>query len=80
MRAKPNDMTPVVDLTREKGTGPSRTRRPIYVDLLAPCNNACPAGEHFEAWLRRGASWKVSRRLGDPEFWQTVPQAPVPVG
>jgi formate dehydrogenase beta subunit len=51
MRAKPNDMTPVVDLTREKGTGPSRTRRPIYVDLLPPCNNACPAGEHFEAWL-----------------------------
>jgi NADPH-dependent glutamate synthase beta subunit-like oxidoreductase len=44
-------MTPVVDLTREKGTGPSRTRRPIYVDLLPPCNNACPAGENIQAWL-----------------------------
>jgi NADPH-dependent glutamate synthase beta subunit-like oxidoreductase len=51
MRAKPNDMTPVVDLTREKGTGPIRTRRPIYVDLLPPCNNACPAGENIQAWL-----------------------------
>jgi hypothetical protein len=35
------DMTPVVDLTRKKGTGAERTRRPIYVDLLPPCNNAC---------------------------------------
>ena len=51
MRAKPNDMTPVVELTREKGTGPRRTRRPIYVDLLPPCNNACPAGENIQAWL-----------------------------
>jgi NADPH-dependent glutamate synthase beta subunit-like oxidoreductase len=44
-------MTPVVDLTREKGTGPVRTRRPVYVDLLPPCNNACPAGEDVQAWL-----------------------------
>src|SRR5271166_1755897 len=42
---------PVVDLTREKGTGPFRTRRPVYVDLLPPCNNACPAGENIQAWL-----------------------------
>ena len=28
-----SDMTPVVDLIREKGTGPVRTRRPVYVDL-----------------------------------------------
>jgi NADPH-dependent glutamate synthase beta subunit-like oxidoreductase len=45
------DMTPVVDLTREKGTGPIRVRRPIYVDLLPPCNKACPAGENIQAWL-----------------------------
>jgi formate dehydrogenase beta subunit len=49
--AKPSDMTPVVDLTREKGTGPVRVRRPIYVDLLPPCNHACPAGENIQAWL-----------------------------
>ncbi len=45
------DMTPVIDLTRETGTGPVRTRRPEYVDLLPPCNTACPAGENIQAWL-----------------------------
>ncbi|HTU53878.1 MAG TPA: NAD(P)-binding protein [Acetobacteraceae bacterium] len=45
------DMTPIMDLTREKGTGPVRVRRPIYVDLLPPCNHACPAGENIQAWL-----------------------------
>ena len=51
MLRNPSDMTRVVDLTREKGTGPARTRRPLYVDLLPPCNNACPAGENIQAWL-----------------------------
>jgi len=45
------DITPSVDLTGEKGAGPFRTRRPVYVDLLPPCNNACPAGENIQAWL-----------------------------
>jgi len=49
--AKPGDMTPWLDLTRAKGTGPIRSRRPIYVDLLPPCNSACPAGENIQAWL-----------------------------
>jgi NADPH-dependent glutamate synthase beta subunit-like oxidoreductase len=48
---KRSDMTPVVDLTHEMGAGPVRTRRPVYVDLLPPCNNACPAGENIQAWL-----------------------------
>src|SRR5579875_2197458 len=58
-------MTAVVDLTREKGTGPFRTRRPIYVDLLPPCNDACPAGENVQAWLalaqagKYRAAWEV---------------------
>jgi NADPH-dependent glutamate synthase beta subunit-like oxidoreductase len=45
------DFTPVIDLTREKGTGAVRVQRPIYVDLLPPCNSACPAGEDIQAWL-----------------------------
>ena len=45
------DLTPVVDLTLESGTGPFRTRRPVYVDLLPPCNHACPAGENIQGWL-----------------------------
>lgn len=48
---RPRDLTSVVDLTRDKGTGPFRTRRPVYVDLLPPCNHACPAGEDIQAWL-----------------------------
>jgi len=44
-------MTPLVDLTANLGTGPRRTRRPSYVDLLPPCNHACPAGENIQAWL-----------------------------
>ena len=48
---KSKDMTPTVDLTRGKGTGPVRYQRPTYVDLLPPCNNACPAGENIQGWL-----------------------------
>lgn len=34
-------------------TGPTRSRRPVYVDLLPPCNAGCPAGENIQAWLAR---------------------------
>jgi NADPH-dependent glutamate synthase beta subunit-like oxidoreductase len=51
MGIKPTDMTPVIDFDRHHGTGPFRTRRPLYVDLLPPCNHACPAGENVQAWL-----------------------------
>ena len=30
---------------------PIRERRPVYVDLLPPCNAGCPAGENIQAWL-----------------------------
>ena len=45
------DLTKVVNLTRRKGTGPVRVQRPVYVDSLPPCNEACPAGENIQAWL-----------------------------
>jgi len=32
-------------------TGSWRTERPVYVDLLPPCNHACPAGENIQQWL-----------------------------
>ncbi len=51
MITRPPDVTPVIDLLAERGTGPTRTRRPVYVDLLPPCNTACPAGENIQAWL-----------------------------
>ncbi len=46
------DLTPLPDLLHgAPAAGPVRTRRPVYVDLLPPCNNACPAGENIQAWL-----------------------------
>lgn len=32
-------------------TGSWRTERPLYLDRLPPCNNACPAGENIQKWL-----------------------------
>ena len=62
---KRTDMTRTLDLTAEPGTGPIRTRKPVYRDLLPPCNNACPAGEDVQAWLalaqagRYRAAWET---------------------
>jgi 2-oxoacid:acceptor oxidoreductase delta subunit (pyruvate/2-ketoisovalerate family) len=47
-------------------TGSWRTSRPVYVDRLPPCNNACPAGENIQAWLFHAES-------GDYEkAWRTL--------
>lgn len=65
---KRSDMTPLVDLTHELGVGPIRSRRPVYVDLLPPCNYACPAGENIQAWLALAqagnyrAAWEMLTR------------------
>ena len=32
-------------------TGSWRTLKPVYLDRLPPCNNACPAGEDIQGWL-----------------------------
>jgi NADPH-dependent glutamate synthase beta subunit-like oxidoreductase len=46
------DITPLPDLVHSGSlAGPVRTQRPIYVDLLPPCNHACPAGENIQGWL-----------------------------
>lgn len=37
-------------------TGSWRTERPVYVDRLPPCNNACPAGENIQTWLYHAES------------------------
>jgi NADPH-dependent glutamate synthase beta subunit-like oxidoreductase len=50
--ARERDLTPLPDLVHDGPfAGPVRTRRPVYVDLLPPCNNACPAGEDIQGWL-----------------------------
>ena len=46
------DFTAPADLLRPpSGAGPVRSRRPVYLDLLPPCNQGCPAGENIQAWL-----------------------------
>ena len=51
MSLAPKDLTPVYKETIGKGAGARRWQRPVYVDLLPPCNHACPAGENIQAWL-----------------------------
>ena len=46
-----SDLTRLPDLRQKPEHGPVRSRRPIYQDLLPPCNNACPAGEPVQGWL-----------------------------
>jgi NADPH-dependent glutamate synthase beta subunit-like oxidoreductase len=49
---EPRDLTPLPDLVHvHERAGPLRSRRPLYVDLLPPCNAGCPAGENIQAWL-----------------------------
>ncbi len=46
------DLTTQTDLQQHgTGTGPTRTKKPVYVDFFPPCNNACPAGENIQSWL-----------------------------
>ena len=51
--ADTHDITALPDLASTAGrVGPVRSRMPVYVDLLPPCNNACPAGENIQEYLR----------------------------
>jgi NADPH-dependent glutamate synthase beta subunit-like oxidoreductase len=46
------DITPLPDLEHGRSrTGPVRHARPVYVDLLPPCNAGCPAGENIQGWM-----------------------------
>lgn len=48
---KPFAITLDVGSSLANKTGSWRTERPVYVDRLPPCNNACPAGENVQKWL-----------------------------
>jgi NADPH-dependent glutamate synthase beta subunit-like oxidoreductase len=68
------DVTRLPDLLHGRShTGPVRERRPVYVDLLPPCNAGCPAGENIQAWL---SHTKAGRH---EEAWrQLVADNPLP--
>jgi NADPH-dependent glutamate synthase beta subunit-like oxidoreductase len=42
-------------------TGNWRTMRPIYIDHLPPCNQACPAGENIQGWLYEAEEGKYEQ-------------------
>jgi 2-oxoacid:acceptor oxidoreductase delta subunit (pyruvate/2-ketoisovalerate family) len=48
---KPFAITLDVGSSLANRTGSWRTARPVYLDRLPPCNNACPAGENIQGWL-----------------------------
>lgn len=59
------DLAPLASLgSGKRRAGPVRTQKPVYVDLLPPCNAGCPAGENIQAWLshakagRHEAAWR----------------------
>jgi NADPH-dependent glutamate synthase beta subunit-like oxidoreductase len=66
MSEKRHDMTRPSDLMHQQLSGPQRTQRPRYVDLLPPCNQACPAGENIQAWLTQAEKGNFF------EAWQTL--------
>lgn len=41
-------------------------QRPVYEDILPPCNNACPAGENIQAWLAHCQGGRFQ------EAWETI--------
>jgi NADPH-dependent glutamate synthase beta subunit-like oxidoreductase len=66
MPSERRDLTSPPDLSLKHQTGPARTTRPIYVDLLPPCNHACPAGENIQAWLAHAQAGRLR------EAWETI--------
>ena len=60
------DLTAPPDLAHERRTGPQRMQRPLYVDILPPCNHACPAGEDIQGWLALAQAGRLH------EAWQLL--------
>jgi 2-oxoacid:acceptor oxidoreductase delta subunit (pyruvate/2-ketoisovalerate family) len=56
MNKRPFAITLDVGSSRSNHTGSWRVERPVYVDRLPPCNNACPAGENIQGWLYEAES------------------------
>jgi len=63
----PPDVTALPDLLHgHSRSGPVRQSRPVYVDLLPPCNAGCPAGENIQAWLAHAMAGRHE------EAWRTL--------
>jgi 2-oxoacid:acceptor oxidoreductase delta subunit (pyruvate/2-ketoisovalerate family) len=51
MTSLPFAITLDVGSSHANHTGSWRVERPVYVDRMPPCNDACPAGENIQRWL-----------------------------
>ncbi len=49
--SKPFAITLNIGSSLANHTGSWRSERPVYVNRMPPCNNACPAGEDVQGWL-----------------------------
>ncbi len=56
MMERPFAITLDVGSSRANHTGSWRVERPVYVDRMPPCNDACPAGENIQGWLYEAES------------------------
>ncbi len=65
MTERPFGITLEVGSSLANKTGSWRVERPVYVDRLPPCNDACPAGENIQGWLYQAeegayeAAWRT---------------------
>ena len=65
MTSRPFGITLAVGSSRANHTGAWRTERPVYVDRMPPCNDACGAGENVQRWLAQAeesdyeAAWRA---------------------
>ena len=67
MAGPERDLTPLAPLGLGRTrSGPVRQQRPVYLDLLPPCNAGCPAGENIQAWLA------LVEDGHDEEAWRTL--------
>ena len=61
---KPFAITLDVGSSLANKTGSWRTERPVYIDRMPPCAQACPAGENIQLWLYKAedggyeSSWR----------------------
>ena len=71
MNKLPFAITLEVGSSHANRTGSWRVERPVYVERMPPCNNACPAGENIQRWLYDAepgdyeAAWRQAGR-GQP--------------
>ena len=71
--AEPFAITLDVGSSLANRTGAWRTERPVYVDRLPPCNEACPAGENVQRWL-----YHAEEGAYEPAWRQLMEENPLP--